>query len=145
MSTSITLLAALPLTQAILQKLRFGFTIPVGTILQFDDAADLDAVAEMLWGFGGTALVDNLAQVDRTITSSGLSGIADGHQVLVTHKAFGRRVYRDFNVSSSPSGSPSLSPSASVSLSPSLSASLSPSASISRSPSASPSRSPSAS
>lgn len=141
MSTSITLLAALPLTKAILNKLGFGFTIPVSTVLQFDDANDLDAVAEMLSQMGGSALYDNLAQVDRTITSSGLPGITDGHQVLVTHGAYGRRRYRDFNVSSSASGSPSLSPSSSASLSPSSSASLSPSSSASRSASRSPSAS----
>jgi hypothetical protein len=139
MSKSITLQAALIIPKD--KALAFRMSVPSGTVVTFLDADDEEGVAEQLWSMTPSAMKDNLAQLDRTITSSGIPGITDGHQVLVSHGAGGARTYHDFNVSASPSASPSLSPSASPSSSPSASASRSPSSSASRSPSASPSAS----
>ncbi len=139
MSKSITLQAALVIPKD--KALSFRMSIPSGTVVTFLDASDEEGVAAQLWSMTPSAMSDNLSQLDRTVTSSGIPGITDGHQVLVAHKAGGAVVYHDFNISASPSLSPSLSPSASPSASPSHSPSLSPSSSASRSPSASPSAS----
>lgn len=147
MSKAITLQADLTLTH----NGNYPMSIPSGTVLTFLNTDTFEGVAEMLAIISPAALAANRSQLDRTITAAGILGIPDGNKVLVTYGSHGERIYHDFAVSASPSGSPSLSPSASISLSPSASASLSPSSSqspsssASRSPSASVSRSPSSS
>lgn len=93
MSQSITLAAALSLSKAIDKK--YGITIPISTILRFDDAADLDAVAEMLALNSVGDMKANAALLNRQVIASNLTGITDGNAVNVTYGPNGKRVNTD--------------------------------------------------